>query len=426
MYDSLDRKAVRLSYGPTLGCPEFARPMKAADSGPARYLTFDTDSGGWNNILMHFEIMVVLAWLTGRTIIVPPATRLYLLGNETLGLLDFFDRESLEKYLDVLTPREYAASEGFGEEFATHERFHQHISERGYSPGWNAMEDALAHPPHALTARFELIPRLLGRRPVGIVGEADTCEILYFPASKKHRMFGVAEAFFLFADPLDERRSRSLIRDAIRYRPEIMRLAEAALQSPALAGLSFGAMHIRRGDFQYDKTQISAESIVAHMANLFSPGQTIYVATDEQDLEFLQPVRERYDIVTLGQLDPEVVSAIPHHWSGIVETLICAAAPERFVGTRLSTFSARISILRGHMSLTPGSDLAGIDTALYYTQPPLWQPSAEAQRPYGKPLAKHVDEFGETDLPWWESRRHVPVWGRAYKAVWAETIVDED
>jgi hypothetical protein len=286
------------------------------------------------------------------------------------------------------------------------------------------MGDALAHPPDALTARFELIPRLLGRRPVGIVGQTDTCEILYFPATKEQRMFGVAEVFFLFADPRDERRARALIRDAVRYRPEIIRLAEAALQSRALAGRSFGAMHIRRGDFQYHKTQVSAESIVAHTANLFSLGQTIYVATDEQDAEFLRPLRERYDIVTFSQLDPEVISAIPRHWMGIVETLICAAAPERFAGTRLSTFSARISILRGHMSLTPESDLAGIDTALYYTQPPLWPSSAEALRPYGKPVAKHEDELGETDLPWWESQRLVPVWGRAHKAVWAETGVD--
>jgi hypothetical protein len=235
-------------------------------------------------------------------------------------------------------------------------------------------------------------------------------------------MFGVAEVFFLFADPGDERRARALIRDAIRYRSEIIELAEAALQSPGLAGKPFGAIHIRRGDFQYDKTRVSAASIVAHTANLFHAGQTIYVATDEQDSEFLGPLRDRYDVVTLEQLDSALVSAIPYHWLGIVETLICAAAPERFVGTRLSTLSARVSILRGHVSLTPESNLAGIDTALYYTQPPLWHRSPEALRPYGKPAGKHVDELGETDQPWWESRRQVPVWGRAHKAVWAETV----
>ena len=184
-------------------------------------------------------------------------------------------------------------------------------------------------------------------------------------------------------------------------------------------------MHIRRGDFQYDNTRIDAESIVTHTENLFCPGQTIYAATDEQDPQFLMPLRDRYDVVTLGQLDPDVVSAIPYHLLGIVETLICAAAPDRFVGTRLSTFSARISILRGHMSLTPESDLGGIDTALYYTQPPFRHSSAEARQPYGKPATKHADALGETDQPWWESQWQVPVWGRAYQAIWAETTVEE-
>ena len=417
---------VHLTYGPKVsGRRDSFRAAQAAKSESSKYISFETDSGGWNNILMHFEIMVVLAWLTGRTMILPPRTRMYLLGNEHLSLLDIFDRKALKRHLDVLTPEEFAAAEGLGDDFAKHEPFHQYMSERAYSPGWNAMDDALVHPADALTARFELIPRLLGRQPVGVVGETENCEILYFPTTQQHRMFGVAEVFFLFSDPRDERRARTLIRDAIRYRREIIGLAEAALQSPVLAGKDYSAMHIRRGDFQYDETWIDAGSIVAHTENLFRPGQTIYIATDEQDPAFLQPLRGRYDIVTLGQLNADVVSAIPYHWLGIVETLICAAAPDRFVGTRLSTFSARISILRGHISLSTDSDLAGIDTALYYTQPPLRHASAESLRPYVKPSTKHADALGETDQPWWESSYQVPVWGRAHKAVWAETDMDE-
>lgn len=424
--DAGGRSVMRLTYGPmNPGRLEPFRPSAEARSGPGKYLAFQIDSGGWNNILMQFEIMAVLAWLTGRTMVLPPKTRMYLLGEGHLSLLDFFDRDALDRHLDVLTPEEFIAREGLTNELATHEGFHRHMSEHGHSPGWNGMRDALAYPDNALTSRFELIPRLFGRRPVGIVGEVEDCDILYFPTTKKHRMFGVAEVFFLFGDPRDERRARTLLRDSIRYRQEINELAEAALQSPALAGKDFGAMHIRRGDFQYHNTRIEAASILAHTENLFRRGQTIYVATDEQDPEFLGPLRDRYDVVTLGDFAPDLVSAIPYHWLGIIETLICAAAPDRFVGTRLSTFSARISILRGHMSLTPESDLAGIDTALYYTQPPFRHASAEAQHPYGKPTSKHVDELGETDQSWWESQWHTPVWGRAYKAVWAETGVDD-
>ncbi len=64
-------------------------------ANPSRYLAFNADFGGFNNILMQFEIMVVLAWLTRRTLILPPPRPFYLLGEEPYTLEDFFDLASL-------------------------------------------------------------------------------------------------------------------------------------------------------------------------------------------------------------------------------------------------------------------------------------------------------------------------------------------
>jgi hypothetical protein len=275
-----------------------------------------------------------------------------------------------------------------------------------------------------VTTRFELIHRLRGRRPVGISELEDECEILYFPTTRQHRMFGVFESFFLFADPDNERRARALVRDAVRYRPEIQRLAERALHAAPLAGQRFSAMHVRRGDFQYEATRISAGDILRHTENLLSEGQTLYLATDETDPAFLRPFQERFRIVRFDDLAADVGAETPEHWIGIVETLICASAPERFVGTRLSTFSARIATLRGHLSSTAGPH-AGIDTALYYTQPPLRRARPEERKPYGVPSQKHCDEHNETATPWWQSITREPIWGRAYQAVWADTKVND-
>jgi len=148
-----------------------------------------------------------------------------------------------------------------------------------------------------------------------------------------------------------------------------------------------------------------------HTANLLTTGQPLCLATDETDLEFLQPFKDRFDLIQFSDLASATLT--PYHWAGIVETLICAAAPERFMGTRLSTLSARIATLRGHLSIT-----TGIDAAIYYTQAPLWSGS---QEPYSKPTQKHIDEFGETDTPWWVSMYREPIWGRAYRSTWTET-----
>ena len=57
----------------------------SGDGSERRFLAFDVDLGGFNNILMQFEIMVVLASLTGRTLVLPPATPFYLLGHSNSG-----------------------------------------------------------------------------------------------------------------------------------------------------------------------------------------------------------------------------------------------------------------------------------------------------------------------------------------------------
>ena len=116
----------------------------AARRGRRGILAFQTDSGGWNNILMQFEIMVVMAWITGRTLVLPPARRFYLLGEEPRLLEDFLDLNELRRLLPVLTAAEFVEYSELGHEAAADEEFHQFMHTHGYMPPWNGLDNILS------------------------------------------------------------------------------------------------------------------------------------------------------------------------------------------------------------------------------------------------------------------------------------------
>lgn len=88
-----------------------------------RYVTFEPDRGGWNNIRMSLENVIVFAAATGRTLVLPPDTPFYLLGQNSdgknkrhHGFADFlnFTNEALRKKLEVISMAEFLAIAGAG------------------------------------------------------------------------------------------------------------------------------------------------------------------------------------------------------------------------------------------------------------------------------------------------------------------------
>lgn len=56
-------------------------------------MTFEPDHGGWNNIRMSMEVVLVFAFVTGRTLVLPPEQPMYLLNKGSVkdNKLDFGD-----------------------------------------------------------------------------------------------------------------------------------------------------------------------------------------------------------------------------------------------------------------------------------------------------------------------------------------------
>lgn len=90
-----------------------------------KYLSFEYDAGGWNNVRMGMECLLVVAHAMGRTLVVPPQQHLYLLGvnhqdkgdqapHDEMGFEDFFDLDLLRSHegLHIMHMEEFLAKEG--------------------------------------------------------------------------------------------------------------------------------------------------------------------------------------------------------------------------------------------------------------------------------------------------------------------------
>jgi len=105
--------------------PLDVRPSKinsGAEKRETKYVTFEADHGGWNNIRMSMETILAFAVATGRTLVIPPPTGMYLLmndkqdkGNNKLEFGDFFNLEQMAgeaEGFDVISMQEFLEREG--------------------------------------------------------------------------------------------------------------------------------------------------------------------------------------------------------------------------------------------------------------------------------------------------------------------------
>eukprot|EP00934_Nitzschia_sp_Nitz4_P005279 Nitzschia sp. Nitz4//scaffold153_size53422//29133//31264//NITZ4_006764-RA/size53422-augustus-gene-0.42-mRNA-1//1//CDS//3329537271//5269//frame0 len=89
-------------------------PLK--DPNNRKFLTFEPDGGGWNNIRMAMESVFGLAMAMGRTLVMPPEKKMYLLGKtdnkqkKHFSFVDFYPIEEMAKDnagFDVISMKEY-------------------------------------------------------------------------------------------------------------------------------------------------------------------------------------------------------------------------------------------------------------------------------------------------------------------------------
>lgn len=229
-----------------------------------------------------------------------------------------------------------------------------------------------------------------GRQVLAYNNEFHNHYAIYFPGDYRedYRLLTHFYTYLYFNDIKVEKLYKRLVRDRLHYHDEIFCIAGQIIQrlheqSMLLSNSSsipsntikthvnqygksyihgntnldatYFAYHIRRGDFQYEHTRITAEEVWSNTKDVLDSSRTklLYIASDERDRSFFNIFHQQnYTIVFIEDVLNPILKELGNqkmnrNHIGMIEQIICANA-HTFIGTPLSTFTGYITRLRGY------------------------------------------------------------------------------
>jgi hypothetical protein len=349
------------------------RRRHRSETHEKRYVTFEPDHGGWNNIRMGMETAALFAWSTGRILVLPAKARLYLVSKaaKAHGPFDFYDLDLITEGGGVTTTEEYlkertGTSEVQGckdEHLASCKALHFKLRELAHTVLWKPRTDFLVlgtrfGAPDDTTTR-SIKKHAAGRKLVDVDRHpSHNATTIHFATDAKRdlRFLTHFYTFMRWARADLGRAARRVARDELRYRREIQCAAAEVIDllNEKAKGKNWTAIHVRRGDFQFTEAKVDANAVLKAVDSV-AQDSLVYVATDERKRDFFAPLAQKYTLVFLDDLatkGSKLQAALLEdpNWAGMVEQLICGAAPV-FLGTWWSTFTGYITRIRGYRGL---------------------------------------------------------------------------
>ncbi|GAB5356578.1 hypothetical protein AAMO2058_000301900 [Amorphochlora amoebiformis] len=341
-----------------------------------KYITFLKDCGGFNNIRMGFEYAVLMAWVTGRTLVLPPPEGWYLIdfgpikrgGAYKRGVTkfsEFFDMEHLRAGMPVITAKEFYEKEkgrldlkeGFeGDVLSTESKtWKAYLFQKFGGQAWSPLKRVVMDPSIATykASNNQKPAMTVGRTPVEFDEELKSKAVIHFPSCHGpngdqgiYRFLGQISNSVLFADKHRETAFKSFWKNHIHYPKEVF---TAAAHMIAKMGLfAYSALHVRRNDLQYKEVYI--HNIHRFPFNIYT-GEVLYIATDETNSAFFDAIREKHKVFQWKDVVNEAKGIqYSEKVINIIEQTICAGG-RRFFGTQKSTFTSYIFRMRGYMSV---------------------------------------------------------------------------
>eukprot|EP00510_Aplanochytrium_minuta_P003748 CAMPEP_0184007012 /NCGR_PEP_ID=MMETSP0954-20121128/1063_1 /TAXON_ID=627963 /ORGANISM="Aplanochytrium sp, Strain PBS07" /LENGTH=500 /DNA_ID=CAMNT_0026285727 /DNA_START=168 /DNA_END=1670 /DNA_ORIENTATION=- len=352
-----------------------------------QYVLFETDCGGFNNIRMAFEYFVLMAWLTRRTLVLPPARGWYLIDfgpftrmrpDQTSERItrygEFFDMEHLRAAVPVITTEEFLKREGEYLDIPSEIRnadltsssarkkykkwLFEQDNEKIMPLEWGPLQHLIYYPSISeVTAQFGRVPKnfLHHRKQVELTADISRSTAIVFPSCKNNlnaRFLVQVNTFAAFADEALSRSYKRMLRDHVHYVKAVFDIAARVIK--VLGPWKYSSLHVRRNDLQYKEVFMGAEETLKHIQPLLNENEVLYIATDEKGDEFFAPIAKEHEIYRWADFFKErgqnalTGVKIPRKLEGCIEQVICAMG-RTFFGTLESTFTSYIFRLRGYL-----------------------------------------------------------------------------
>eukprot|EP01038_Epipyxis_sp_PR26KG_P009771 gene9771-13143_t len=293
-----------------------------------KYLTFEYDHGGWNNVRMGIESLVVVAHAIGRTIVFPPQQHLYLLDKKhkdekdekahaVMGFEDFYDIDLLKSHkgLHAMEMKEFLEKEAItgnlkgiippsndtsitGGELWSY--LHKVADMR---PQWQGQFVVFPNSSNDFDMKKGFQSENVMKRMKYFGGERkyvlydknlQDAKLIHFLGSEGSRVLQHHYAFAFFADSSMQSFYRRFIRDYMRYKDDIQCVGAqlvAAVRADSLklnpsGGGVYYALHIRRGDMAHRVVKLQASEIIANLhypngSAMIPKGALVYLSTDD-------------------------------------------------------------------------------------------------------------------------------------------------
>ena len=319
-----------------------------------KYLAFGPYRSGLSNVIMSFECALALAHITKRKLIPGPTLHLtHIKSHEkevNYGWWDLFDESIAKQEFDLVEYYDHPEFAGKFDQIQTTWSWFEHLP-KVVDDCYNWKVDNGGSPYFMTGSNLCFVSELWRYK--------DSEDFKLFAADRTVIDCNWSNKYLLFENNLfqhywylvypgaaaERNKLKNKINRVIRYKQEYYDNFENSLMNHIG---SYNAVHVRRNDFfiQFSyslKTVDDSDKLLKELLRVFDTDKPLYIATDEADPAFFEPIKKAYKHVYFNSDIQGNYSSLER---AILDQIICSRADE-FYGIQNSTFTKRINIMRG-------------------------------------------------------------------------------